>query len=417
MLYDLFIYLDQLNVPGAGVFQYISFRSAMTVVTSLLIAVLFGKIFIDFLNRKHIGESVRDLGLDGEKQKKGIPTMGGLIIIAAIIVPVFLFGDLQNVYVRLMIFATLWLGFIGFMDDYIKTFKKDKAGLPGIIKIIGQVILGIVVGLTLWLSDDVLVRQNVYAGDREIVSCEDDKSKTLVNTKQYIAKDVKSTITTLPFMKDNEADYSNLVWFMKEPWAEKVGWLVFILATIFIITAVSNGANLTDGMDGLATGTSAIIGTTLGVFAYLSGNLIYADYLNIMYIPYAGELVIFASAFIGASIGFLWYNAYPAQIFMGDTGSLSLGGIIAVFAIIIRKELLLPVLCGIFLVESVSVMLQVAYFKYTKKKFGEGRRVFRMAPLHHHYHLRGYHEAKIVARFLIVGVILAVLSVVTLKIR
>lgn len=413
----MFHYLDQLNVPGAGVFQYISFRAAMSVITSLLIAVVFGKSLIDYLRKKQIGETVRELGLDGEVKKMGTPTMGGLIIIASIVIPTLLFGDLHNVYVQLMIVATLWLGIIGFLDDYIKIFKKDKAGLPGRLKILGQVVLGIMVGLTLWVSDDVVVRQEAPSAQAREIMQDETPDQFGSQRVHMLDKDVKSTITTLPFVKDNEADYSNLVSFLNEPWAERIGWIVFVLAAIFIITAVSNGANLTDGMDGLATGTSAIIGTTLGIFAYLSGNVIYADYLNIMYIPDSGELVIFASAFIGASIGFLWYNAYPAQIFMGDTGSLSLGGIIAVFAIIIRKELLLPVLCGIFLVESVSVMLQVGWFKYTKRKYGEGRRVFKMAPLHHHYHKKGYHEAKVVARFLIIGVMLAVLSVVTLKVR
>jgi phospho-N-acetylmuramoyl-pentapeptide-transferase len=416
MLIYLFEYLDKLNVPGAGVFQYISFRSASAVIVSLFISMLLGKRIINYLKKKQIGESVRDLGLDGQKQKQGTPTMGGLIILASILIPALLFGDLENVYVILMLITTVWLGFIGFVDDYIKVFRKDKRGLKGKTKIFGQVILGVVVGLTLYLSDDVVVREKVFLENgepqMETVQASDESQPV----RAFVTKDVKSTKTTIPFLKNNEFDYAYLVGFLGDK-ADKWSWIVLILAVILIITAVSNGANMTDGLDGLATGTSAIMGTTLGILAYLSGNIVYADYLNIMYIPYTGELVIFMSAFIGATVGFLWYNSYPAQVFMGDTGSLSLGGIIAVYAIIIRKELLIPILCGIFLMESLSVVLQVGYFKYTRKRFGEGRRIFKMAPLHHHYQVLGYSEPKIVTRFWIVAIMLAVITVVTLKIR
>ena len=362
-------------------FQYISFRSAMALITSLVISLLFGKRIILYLQKKQIGEVVRDLGLEGQYRKVGTPSMGGIIILASIIIPTLLFGDLGNVYVILMLITTVWLGFVGFIDDYIKIFRKSKEGLAGKFKILGQIILGLIVGITLYLNDDV-----------------------------------KSTITTIPFIKNNEFDYAYLVSFLGEN-STQWGWVIFIIVTIFIVTAVSNGANLTDGLDGLATGTSAIIGTTLGILAYLSGNVIYADYLNIMYIPNTGELVIFVSAFIGATIGFLWYNSYPAQVFMGDTGSLPLGGIIAVFAILIRKELLIPILCGIFLVESVSVLIQVSFFKRTKRKYGKGKRVFLMTPIHHHYQKKGYPEPKIVTRFWIIAILLAVITIVTLKIR
>ena len=416
MLIYLFEYLDRLNVPGAGVFQYISFRSASAVIVSLFISMLIGKRIINYLKKKQIGESVRELGLNGQKQKQGTPTMGGLIILASILIPALLFGDLENVYVILMLITTIWLGFIGFVDDYIKVFRKDKRGLKGKTKIFGQVILGIVVGLTLYLSDDVVVREKILLENgepqMEIVQTSDEAQPV----RAYVTRDVKSTKTTIPFLKNNEFDYACLVGFLGDK-ADKWSWIVLILAVILIITAVSNGANMTDGLDGLATGTSAIMGTTLGILAYLSGNIVYADYLNIMYIPYTGELVIFMSAFIGATVGFLWYNSYPAQVFMGDTGSLSLGGIIAVYAIIIRKELLIPILCGIFLMESLSVVLQVGYFKYTRRRFGEGRRIFKMAPLHHHYQVLGYSEPKIVTRFWIVAIMLAVITVVTLKIR
>ena len=381
MFYYLFEYLESLDVPGAGMFQYISFRSAMALITSLVISLLFGKRIILYLQKKQIGEVVRDLGLEGQYRKVGTPSMGGIIILASIIIPTLLFGDLGNVYVILMLITTIWLGFVGFIDDYIKIFRKSKEGLAGKFKILGQIILGLIVGITLYLNDDV-----------------------------------KSTITTIPFIKNNEFDYSYLVSFLGEN-STQWGWVIFIFVTIFIVTAVSNGANLTDGLDGLATGTSAIIGTTLGILAYLSGNVIYADYLNIMYIPNTGELVIFVSAFIGATIGFLWYNSYPAQVFMGDTGSLPLGGIIAVFAILIRKELLIPILCGIFLVESVSVLIQVSFFKRTKRKYGKGKRVFLMTPIHHHYQKKGYPEPKIVTRFWIIAILLAVITIVTLKIR
>jgi len=416
MLYYLFAYLDQFDFPGAGMFQYISFRSAMTVITSLIISMIFGKRIINYLRKKQIGEEIRDLGLDGQMSKKGTPTMGGVIILGSIIIPTLLFADVLNIYVFLMLITTAWLGFIGFLDDYIKTFNKNKEGLAGKFKIVGQVGLGLIVGLTLYLSDDVVVRENVIA-PRNVTAVEvmqgDDMTS---NQEENLAKDIKSTKTTIPFFKNNEFDYEYLVSFFGN-YSQKAAWVVFVIVVILIVTAVSNGANLTDGLDGLATGTSAIIGATLGILAYVGGNVIYADYLNIMYIPNSGELVVFMSAFIGATIGFLWYNSYPAQVFMGDTGSLSIGGIIAVFAIIIRKELLIPILCGIFLVENLSVVMQVGYFKYTKKKYGEGRRIFKMSPLHHHYQMKGYPEPKIVMRFMIVGIILAVFSIVTLKIR
>ncbi len=416
MLYYLFAYLDQFDFPGAGMFQYISFRSAITVITSLIISMIFGKRIINYLRKQQIGEEIRDLGLEGQMSKKGTPTMGGVIILGSIIIPTLLFADVLNIYVFLMLITTAWLGFIGFLDDYIKTFKKNKKGLAGKFKVVGQVGLGLIVGLTLYISDDVVVRENVVAPKNltvvDVIQGEDMTGEQ----QEALAQDVKSTKTTIPFFKNNEFDYEYLVSFMGKH-SQKAAWVVFVIVVILIVTAVSNGANLTDGLDGLATGTSAIIGTTLGILAYVGGNVIYADYLNIMYIPHSGELVVFMSAFIGATIGFLWYNSYPAQVFMGDTGSLSLGGIIAVFAIIIRKELLIPILCGIFLVENLSVVMQVGYFKYTKKKFGEGRRIFKMSPLHHHYQMKGYPEPKIVMRFMIVGIILAVISIVTLKIR
>jgi phospho-N-acetylmuramoyl-pentapeptide-transferase len=416
MLIYLFKYLDRLNVPGAGVFQYISFRSASAVIVSLIISLLLGRRIIRFLRKKQIGESIRDLGLDGQKQKQGTPTMGGFIILASILVPALLFCNLGNIYIILMLITTVWLGFIGFLDDYIKVFRKDKRGLKGKAKIFGQVVLGIIVGLTLYLSDDVIIREKILLENGE------PKMEIKQTTEQekpvpvYVTRDVKSTTTTIPFVKNNEFDYAYIIGFLGEN-AAKWSWLVLIIAVIIIVTAVSNGANMTDGLDGLTTGISAIIGTTLGILAYLSGNIVYADYLNIMYIPYTGELVIFMSAFIGATVGFLWYNSYPAQVFMGDTGSLAIGGIIAVYAIIIRKELLIPILCGIFLAESLSVVMQVSYFKYTRRKFGEGRRIFKMAPLHHHYQVLGYPEPKIVTRFWIVALMLAVITVVTLKIR
>ncbi len=412
MLYYLFQYLKELDVPGAGVFQYISFRAGMAAIISLVFATIIGKHIIHILQKQQIGEIVRDLGLEGQLQKKGTPTMGGIIIIASILLPVLLLNKLDNVYVLLMIVSTVWLGCIGFLDDYIKVFKKDKEGLAGRFKIVGQVGLGIIIAATLWLNDDVKVREKMSV---EVVSENvTDESQTVIRT---VSVDTKAPITSVPFFKNNKFDYRNLVAFLGDKAADTVGWIVFAVIVIFVITAVSNGANMTDGLDGLATGTSAIIGTTLGIFAYVSSHTAYADYLNIMYIPDSAELVIYIAAFIGATIGFLWYNSYPAQVFMGDTGSLTLGGVIAVFAILIRIELLIPILCGIFLVENVSVMMQVGYFKYTKKKYGEGRRIFRMAPLHHHYQKKGFVEPKIVTRFWLVGIILAIITLVTLKIR
>ena len=397
-------------------FQYISFRTGMALITSLIISMLFGKRIIRVLQKKQIGEIIRDLGLEGQMQKKGTPTMGGLIILGSILIPVLLFGDLGNIYVILMLIATVWLGFVGFLDDYIKVFKKNKAGLRGKFKTGGQVVLGLVVGITVYFSDDVVVRERitdeVFVNANEIIIDSDE----IQPSPTVMTRNVKSTRVNIPFLKNNEFDYARLIGFLGKD-AIKYTWIVFVLAVILIITGVSNGANLTDGLDGLAAGSSAIIGTTLGILAYLSGNLIYSDYLNIMYIPHSGELVVFMGAFIGGMIGFMWYNSYPAQVFMGDTGSLAIGGIIAVFAILIRKELLIPILCGVFVVESISVMLQVAYFKYIKRKFGEGRRIFLMSPLHHHYQKRGYPEPKIVTRFWIVGILLAVITIVTLKIR
>jgi phospho-N-acetylmuramoyl-pentapeptide-transferase len=418
MLTYLFDYLDKLNVPGAGVFGYISFRSAAAVITSLFISMMIGKRIILFLQKKQVGEVVRDLGLEGQYQKKGTPSMGGIIILSSIIIPTLLFARLNNVYVLLMLLTTFWLGLIGFIDDYIKIFKKNKEGLAGRFKITGQVVLGLIVGLTLFFSNDVIISEKVTISDLTSGERMEMLDKGVSYSEQaQVSMEKKSTKTTIPFVKDNEFDYAWLVAFInresRQPWT----WIVFVLVVIFIITAVSNGANLTDGLDGLATGTSAIIGTALGILAYVSSNIIYADYLNIMFIPHSEELVIFAASFIGATIGFLWYNSFPAQVFMGDTGSLALGGIIAVFAIVIRKELLIPLLCGIFLVENLSVVMQVAWFKRTRKKYGAGRRIFLMAPLHHHYQKKGYPEPKIVIRFWIVAIILAVLSIVTLKIR
>jgi len=417
MLYYLFDFLKKAyNLPGAGLFQYISFRAAMAIILSLVISMVFGKNIINFIRRKQIGETIRELGLQGENQKKGTPTMGGLIILGAILVPTLLFARLDNVYIVLMLVTTVWLGIIGFADDYIKVFKKDKRGLAGTFKIIGQVGLGIIVGATLYFSPGVITKEEVPMG--EVYKYDSEKITKLVddNNKVHYMLSEKAPTTTIPFLKNHEIDYSVIMCAINKDWC-KYAWLIFIPVVIFIITAVSNGANLTDGIDGLATGTSAIVGATLLVFAYVSGNIIFADYLDIMYIPNSGELVIFAAAFIGACVGFLWYNAYPAQVFMGDTGSLALGGIIATLAIIIRKEWLLPVMCGIFLIENLSVVMQVSYFKYTKRKFGEGRRIFLMSPLHHHYQKLGMHESKIVSRFWIVGILLAVLTIVTLKIR
>ena len=416
MFYHIFDYLEQFDFPGAGMFQYITFRSACAVILSLLIATVVGKRIIRILQKQQVGEEIRDLGLEGQMQKKGTPTMGGVIILLAILVPVILFARLDNVYIQLMIVSTIWLGLIGFLDDYIKVFRKHKEGLKGRFKVIGQVGLGLIVGVTLYVSDDVLIREKVSISEVGVVTSTVDEGFVSENSQTVLTKDIKSTKTTIPFFKNNEFDYA---WFgaLFGDYAEEIGWIVFIIITIVIVTAVSNGANLTDGLDGLATGTSAIVGATLGILAYVSGNMVYADYLNIMYIPHSGELVVFIAAFIGATIGFLWYNSFPAQVFMGDTGSLSLGGIIAVFAIMIHKELLIPILCGIFLVENLSVMMQVSYFKYTKKKFGEGRRIFLMSPLHHHFQNKGIPEPKIVTRFWIVGIALAVITIVTLKIR
>ena len=407
MLYYLFDYLHRAyNLPGAGMFQYISFRAGLAAILSLLIATILGRRIINLLYRLQVGETVRDLGLVGQKEKAGTPTMGGIIIIIAVLIPSLLFTKLSNIYILLLIISTIWMGMIGFADDYIKVFRKNKEGLKGRFKILGQVGLGIIVGATLYFHPDVTVKnENAQASRmREVVR----PISTL--------EEVKSTKTTIPFMKNNEFDYASLIqWVGKD--AKKWVWLIFIPIVIFIITAVSNGANLTDGIDGLAAGSSAIIVFTLGIFSWISGNIIFSEYLNIMYIPHVGEVTIFVAAFVGALIGFLWYNTYPAQVFMGDTGSLTIGGIIAVLAIMVRKELLIPVLCGIFLLENVSVILQVAYFKYTKKRYGEGRRIFLMSPLHHHYQKKGYHESKIVMRFLIVGIILALISFITLKIR
>ncbi len=417
MLYYLFQYLDKLNFPGAGVFIFISFRSAMAIITSLIISLLIGKRIILFLQRKQVGEVVRDLGLEGQYQKKGTPSMGGIIILASIIIPTLLFAKLDNIYVILILLTTIWLGLIGFLDDYIKIFKKNKDGLAGRFKIVGQVGLGLIVGLILFFSDDVIIEEKVSIADftsREKIELLD--PAVPYSPQGEIAMERKSTKTTIPFIKDNEFDYSWLVGFVNEDHRQPWTWLAFVIIVIFIVISVSNGANLTDGLDGLATGTSAIIGTALGILAYLSSNVIYADYLNIMYIPGTEELVIFAGAFIGATIGFLWYNSFPAQVFMGDTGSLALGGIIAVFAIIIRKELLIPILCGIFLVENLSVILQVAWFKRTKRKYGVGRRIFLMAPLHHHYQKKGYPEPKMGTRLVMILIIWAVISIVTIKI-
>jgi phospho-N-acetylmuramoyl-pentapeptide-transferase len=419
MFYYLFKYLDSLNFPGARLFSsFISFRSAAAVITSLLISLLIGKRIIKYLQKKQVGEVIRDLGLEGQNIKQGTPSMGGIIILASIVIPTLLFAKLENIYIILMLVTTIWLGIMGFMDDYIKIFRKNKAGLAGKFKIVGQIVLGVIVGVTLFFSKEVIIVEKVKVANlsiRERTELLDSKVKYPVQGE--INMERKSTKTTIPFVKNNEFDYTWLVSFVKENHRQALTWIVFILIVIFIVTAVSNGANLTDGLDGLATGISSIIGVALGILAYVSSNIIYAQYLKIMYIPGSEELVIFASAFIGATIGFLWYNSYPAQVFMGDTGSLALGGIIAVFAIIIRKELLIPILCGIFLVENLSVVIQVAWFKRTKKKFGEGRRFFLMAPLHHHYQKRGFPEPKIVTRFWIVAIMLAVLSIITLKIR
>ena len=403
MLYYFFEFLEnQYQIPGASLFTYISFRAAAAIITSLLISTIFGKRIIDFLRKKQIGESIRDLGLDGQIEKTGTPTMGGLIIIISTIIPVFLFANLRNIYIILLIVTLVWMGIIGFVDDYIKLYKKDKDGLRGKYKIIGQIILGLFVGFTLFFHPEVTVKDQSPFGV-ELQSAD--------NLTEY-----KSTETTIPFVKDNVFNYSDLITWI-DPGLESYTWIVFIFFVVLIIAAVSNGANLTDGLDGLAAGSSAIIILTLGVFTWVSGNIIFSDYLNIMYIPRVGEITIFIGAFVGALVGFLWYNTYPAQIFMGDTGSLTIGGIIAVISIAVRKEWLIPLICGIFLIENISVIIQVFYFKYTRKKYGVGKRIFLMSPLHHHFQKKGYHESKIVTRFWIVGIALAILSIITLKIR
>jgi phospho-N-acetylmuramoyl-pentapeptide-transferase len=415
MLYYLFSYLDSaFDFPGAGVFNYISFRAAMAVITSLVISMLFGRRIIDFLRKKQVGETVRDLGLEGQLQKQGTPTMGGVIILSAIIVPTLLFAKLDNIYIILVLASTIWLGLMGFLDDYIKVFRKNKQGLAGRFKVIGQVVLGVAVGTTMYFSEDIVIREKAGEGI-EVVSPEGVSQRGQASS-YYMPEEVKSTKTTIPFVKNNEFDYSVLIRWVG-PDYQRWAWVVFIPLVVFIVIAVSNGANMTDGLDGLATGTSAISAATLGILAWVSGNFIFANYLDIMYIPNTGELTIFISAFVGACIGFLWYNSYPAQVFMGDTGSLAIGGIIAVIAVMLRKELLLPVLCGVFLIENLSVMIQVLWFKYTRVRFGKGRRIFLMAPLHHHYQKKGYHEAKIVMRFIIISIMLAVFAVITLKIR
>ena len=416
MLIPLFKYFESLDIPGAQMFNYIMFRSAISAITALLFATIIGKKVIFMLQRQQIGEDIRDLGLEGQMQKKGTPTMGGIIILCSILLPTLLFAKLDNIYILLMIITTVWLGMIGFADDYIKVFQKDKKGLAGKFKIMGQISLGVIVAATLYISSEVSIREKIYDSKGKAKTEIGINSETGQKEVRQMTKEMKSTKTTIPFIKNHEFDYKWLIWFAGKA-ADQWVWLLYAIVIIFIITAVSNGANLTDGVDGLATGISAISGATLGVFAYLGGNIIYSGYLNIMYIPYSGELTVYMSAFIGACIGFLWYNSYPAQVFMGDTGSLALGGILAVFAIIVRKEILVPLLCGIFLVENLSVVIQVSWFKYTKKRFGEGRRVFLMAPLHHHFQKKGFPEAKIVTRFWIVGIILAILTIATLKMR
>ena len=428
MLYYLFDWLDKaFDLPGAGVFQYISFRASMAAIASLIITVVFGKPIIKYLRKKQIGETVRDLGLEGQKQKEGTPTMGGIIILAAILIPTLLFAKIDNIYVIVMIITTIWLGLLGFLDDYIKVFKKNKEGLPGKYKILGQVGLGLVVGLIIMFHPDITIKERKSVEtfvETHNVNIDKNYEKA---KKEFVEHPIKSTKTTIPFVKDNEFDYADLISWMGD-WTKNWVWIIFVVIVIFIVTAVSNAANLTDGIDGLATGTSAIIGSTLAILAWVSGNIIFSNYLNIMFLPNIGELTIFISAFVGATIGFLWYNTHPAEIFMGDTGSLALGGIIAVFAILIRKELLIPILCGIFVIENLSVIIQRSYFKYTKKKYGAGRRIFKMTPLHHHYQKEGIPaliqspakalpESKIVSRFWIVGIILALVTIALLKVR
>ncbi len=421
MLYYLFQYLNSaFDFPGAGVFQYISFRAALALITSLIISLIFGKRIIEYIRKKQIGETIRELGLEGQTKKAGTPTMGGLIIIAAILIPTLLFAKILNVYIVLMIISTVWLGGIGFLDDYIKVFKKNKEGLSGKFKIIGQVGIGLIVGCVFYFHPDVVIKERLTHNEKQAWAASNPNAEKDLTIPIYETHPVKNLKTTIPFFKNNELDYGKFISWACDDCA-KYGWIIFIPMVILVVTAVSNGANITDGIDGLAAGTSAIIGVVLGILAYVSGNTIFADYLNIMYIPNSGELVVFMAAFIGACVGFLWYNSFPAQVFMGDTGSLAIGGIIAVYAIAIRKELLIPILCGVFLVENISVILQVYYFKYQKKKRGleyaQTHRLFKMAPLHHHYQKVGFHESKIVMRFFIIGIMLAVLTFVTLKLR
>lgn len=407
MLYYLFTYLEQeFQFPGASLFGFITFRAAVAIILSLLISTIYGKRIINYLQTKQVGETIRDLGLEGQQQKAGTPTMGGIIIIIATLIPVLLLAKLENIYIILLLVTTIWMGIIGFIDDYIKKFKQDKEGLKGRFKVMGQIGLGLIVGITLFFHPEVTMKEKVASAN----------TITVTNNLPQFGPEIKSTKTTIPFVKGNEFDYADLITWISAD-LENYAWIIFIIAVIFIITAVSNGANLTDGIDGLAAGSSAIIVLTLGIFAWVSGNIIFSDYLNIMYIPRVEEITIYIAAFVGSLIGFLWYNTYPAQVFMGDTGSLTIGGIIAVIAIAVRKEWLIPLLCGIFLAENLSVVMQVSYFKYTKKKFGEGRRIFKMSPLHHHYQKLGYHESKIVTRFWIIGILLAIVSIVTLKIR
>jgi phospho-N-acetylmuramoyl-pentapeptide-transferase len=416
MLYYLFEYLNQhYDFPGLRLFQYITFRTSLAIIISLIITTVYGRRIINYLHRMQVGETVRNLGLEGQMQKQGTPTMGGIMILLGILVPTLLLANLTNIYVILMIVTTIWMGVIGFVDDYIKVFRKNKEGLAGRFKIVGQVGLALIIGWTMYFNPNIVVRQTV---DEASVSKAATAPMVLRQKGEsfYYTQDVKSTLTNVPFYKNNEFDYAKVLKFLG-PGYEKYAVFVFLIFVVIIVTAVSNGANITDGIDGLATGTSAIIGITLGLLAYVSGNTVIADYLNIMYIPNSGELMIFAGAFVGACVGFLWYNSYPAQVFMGDTGSLAIGGIIAAFAIMIRKELLIPVLCGVFLIENLSVIMQVTYFKYTKKRYGEGKRVFLMAPLHHHYQKKGYHEAKIVTRFWIISILLAIITIITLKLR
>jgi phospho-N-acetylmuramoyl-pentapeptide-transferase len=413
MLYYLFEYLEkQFQFPGASLFGFITFRAAVAIILSLLISTVYGKRIIKFLQKKQVGETVRDLGLEGQAEKAGTPTMGGLIIILATLIPVILLAKFDNIYIILLLITTVWMGIIGFIDDYIKKFRKNKEGLKGRFKILGQVGLGIIVGTTLYFNNDVTIKEKLPIAQQQELLAENPN----ISPAKLFKDEAKSTKTTIPFVKGNEFDYANLITWIS-PDLKPYAWIIFILVSIIIITAVSNGANLTDGIDGLAAGTSAIIVLTLGVFAWVSGNIIFSDYLNIMYIPRVEEITIYIAAFVGALIGFLWYNAYPAQVFMGDTGSLTIGGIIAVIAIAVRKEWLIPVLCGIFVAENLSVIMQVSYFKYTRKKYGEGRRIFKMSPLHHHFQKSGYHESKIVTRFWIIGILLAIISIVTLKIR